>query len=303
MLSILIPVYNFDIRKLVRQLHQQGLLLDIPFEIICIDDASLKEYTELNTSVKNLEHTSFEVLEKNIGRSKIRNYLATKSKFNWLLFMDCDSLPVNSNYLHNYSKHLNLDRVVYGGRVYKNNAPKDKRMLLHWHYGKQREENNASKRNIRAYRSFMTNNFLITKKTFFDIQFNEELNEYGHEDTFFGLELKKKNISILHLDNPLEHIGLENNSVFIKKSEQAIQNLYLLYQNYGLKKDVKLLNYFITVNKYYFDKLILLLYKITKKQILSNLNSNKPKLKFFDFYKLGYMLELSKKNNPEKEKK
>ncbi len=58
MLSILIPVYNFDVRKLVHQLHEQGLLLEIPFEIICVDDASFIEFTEINASIKNLEHLS-----------------------------------------------------------------------------------------------------------------------------------------------------------------------------------------------------------------------------------------------------
>ncbi|MDC0230965.1 glycosyltransferase family 2 protein [Aureispira] len=297
MLSILIPVYNFDVRKLVHQLHEQGQLLDIPFEIICVDDASSEVFTELNASVKLLEHVSFEVNKTNIGRSKIRNYLASKSKFDRLLFMDCDSLPVNSDYLLNYTEHLSLKQVIYGGRVYQKDAPKEQKLIFHWFYGKQREENTATRRSMSPYHSFMTNNFLVTKKIFLDIKFNEDLHEYGHEDTFFGLELMKKKIPILHIENPLEHIGLEENSVFIKKSEMAIQNLYFLYQKFGLKNDIKILRYFIWVKKIYIDLLVLLFYRTFKRRILANLSSDNPKLKLFDIYKLGYMIEWSRNNN------
>ena len=39
-LSILIPVYNWDCTRLDRDLHFQGLTLDIPYEIIVADDCS-----------------------------------------------------------------------------------------------------------------------------------------------------------------------------------------------------------------------------------------------------------------------
>ena len=40
MLSILIPIYNFDVQELVQKLHQQASLLAIAFEIVCVDDGS-----------------------------------------------------------------------------------------------------------------------------------------------------------------------------------------------------------------------------------------------------------------------
>ena len=41
-LSILIPVYNADVSKLVHDLHRQALLLDCPFEIVLADDCSVE---------------------------------------------------------------------------------------------------------------------------------------------------------------------------------------------------------------------------------------------------------------------
>ena len=40
MISILIPIYNYDIRPLVTTLVKQGELLDVSYEINCIDDGS-----------------------------------------------------------------------------------------------------------------------------------------------------------------------------------------------------------------------------------------------------------------------
>ena len=48
MLSILIPIYNFDITQLVKDLHEQAKSLEKSFEIILIDDASDETYTKIN---------------------------------------------------------------------------------------------------------------------------------------------------------------------------------------------------------------------------------------------------------------
>ena len=40
MLSILIPIYNYNAYPLVLELHKQCLECEIEFEIICQDDAS-----------------------------------------------------------------------------------------------------------------------------------------------------------------------------------------------------------------------------------------------------------------------
>lgn len=300
MLSILIPSYNFDIRSLVYQLHEQGEKLAVPFEIICIEDASSKEFTSLNKELQMLSHVQYQVLESNMGRSKIRNYLATQSQYDYLLFMDCDSMPVDIHYLQNYVQWLNPSKLLYGGRCYQKNPPNKQELYFHWLYGKNREESNASTRQKCAYRSFMTNNFLIPKAIFQKIRFDEQLTQYGHEDTLFGMELKKRQVTILHLDNPLEHIGLEVNSAFLRKSKQAIQNLHFLYSKYKLNKEIRLLNFFIKTKKLYLHNFILMLYYLLQKTITKNLYSRHPQLKLFDFYKIGYLIHYNqkhKKNN------
>ncbi len=51
MLSILIPTYNYNIVALVSEIHRQISNTEIPFEIICLDDASTVFVAENLTSV------------------------------------------------------------------------------------------------------------------------------------------------------------------------------------------------------------------------------------------------------------
>jgi len=299
MLSILIPVYNFDIRKLVKQLHKQGILLPIPFEIICSDDGSDEEFIQLNKEIEIFNHVSYELQKENLGRSKIRNHLASRANYEFLLFMDCDSMTTDENYLKNYVLLLDQSKLLYGGRTYQDFAPQDSEYYLHWFYGKNREVSSAEKRSKAPYKSFMTNNFLIPSAIFNQIKFDEELTQYGHEDSLFGLELKKLKIDILHIDNPLEHIGIEKSEIFIKKTEQALQNLYFLNQKHQLQ-EIKILKYFLFIQQYHLSFIVSIIFRLIKKPMIKNLYSQKVNLWYFDFYKLWYLQ--SRKNNSDKNK-
>ena len=98
MLSVCIPVYNFDVTELITDIRNQINTDDLDAEIIFIDDASQEEMRQRNEIVKSLtDH--YILLEKNIGRSKIRNLFLKYSKSDYLLFLDCDGklLPKDSS--------------------------------------------------------------------------------------------------------------------------------------------------------------------------------------------------------------
>ena len=48
MLSILIPIYNRDVTKLVEELLDQCGKANIPFEILCFDDGSTEKWKKKN---------------------------------------------------------------------------------------------------------------------------------------------------------------------------------------------------------------------------------------------------------------
>lgn len=229
MLSILIPVYAFDVRPLVKDLHGQALLLPFEWEIILFDDDSPPLYKDYNRELITLSGVSYRELDKNIGRAAIRNALARKAKFEYLLFMDCDSATTSPLFLQNYSRNLTPNTVICGGRTYTVQPPKNETWRLHWTYGKQREVRTAVERQKQAHYGFMTNNFVIPKALFLSVQLDSRLIQYGHEDTLLGLKLEQAGVSIQHIENPLLHIGLDDHLAWLKKQQQAIQNLYWLH--------------------------------------------------------------------------
>ncbi|MFK7934407.1 MAG: glycosyltransferase family 2 protein [Saprospiraceae bacterium] len=290
MLSILIPVYNFSVVELVTTLHQQADALEnIAFEIVIMDDGSTAEFKSINRSIQQLAHIQYVELTQNVGRSAIRNLLATRAAGDYLLFMDCDSEVIDSHYVATYVSHLHPQKLLYGGRVYHATPPQDKHFYFHWKYGKKREEITARERQRQPYHSFMTNNFLIPKKVFQQIGgFDERLRQYGHEDTVFGLELQRQEVAIIHLDNPLIHIGLEQTEVFLQKTQRGVENLKFLAQHYPAL-ETRLLATFRWVRKLHLQGLISYIFKKIQPRLEEHFQATQPKLFWFDLYKLGLL--------------
>lgn len=303
MISILIPIYNYNVTHFVETLYQQGKASGINFEIILMDDASTTEFRDVNEKWSLQPDITYIQLEQNVGRAKIRNLLAEKAEYDFLLFQDCDAEIASPSYFKNYIAQCQENKVVCGGTIYKEDTPKDNSLMLRWKYGKEREERSAEKRQQHPNAAFTTNNFLIPKKIFNTIKFDESLIKYGHEDTLFGYELSQQNIIIHHINNPLFHIGLESAEVFLKKTEESIKNLIQIIETKKLEKkfyqDVKLLSYFLIIKQYKLNWFFNLLYKLFHQTLHNHLKNNtNPTIKYFDIYKillLNFYFNLSSK--------
>jgi glycosyltransferase involved in cell wall biosynthesis len=291
MLSILIPVYNFNIVSLVAELHKQASNAAIPFEIIVLDDCSSELLRDQNKDVSHLSGVRFCELGKNIGRAQIRNRLAGMAIYESLLFMDCDSEVPSEQYIENYLPYCGKELVVCGGRVYNPEPPEEPEYLLRWLYGISKEQIPEAIRNLNPYRSFMTNNFLVSKNICLQVQFDESIIRYGHEDTLFGLELKKQHVQVKHINNPLVHIGLEISREFLRKTEEGIGNLLMLIQDNKIDqddiRDIRLLKAYNRVKKYRMVRLYRFFYSFISSMIMRNLLGSNPSIFAFDLYKLS----------------
>ncbi len=297
MISILIPTYNYNVFSLVENLQNQCKSQNVVFEILVLDDASPKKnIVEENSKINSFPHCNFKVLNKNIGRSKIRNLLADKAKFNWLLFLDADTFPSSSEFIAKYlDAFSNKASVIFGGIAYPNTDSEN--FSLRHKYGSERESLPLIERHKNPYRSFITMCFAIKKEVFQKIKFNEKLAGYGYEDSVFGYELQKNNIPLLHIDNPVIHLNLENNTDFIKKSQLALQNLLNFYTTGSIDSEtVKILNIYLKLKKWNLLFTVRGFFTFFRKPILKNLNSSKPSLFLFDLYRLGYLSSLKTKN-------
>jgi len=291
MISILIPVYNFDVRSLISSLSNQGKSAEIKIEILCYDDGSSPEFLNYNKNLEQNDYVVYKKIDKNIGRSRIRNMLANNAQFDILLFLDCDMHIVKNDFLELYAKSFEKDDVVVGGIVYDQNEPEDKLKLLRWKFGNEREALSANIRASRPYRSFMSGNFMIDKNVFMDIGFDESITEYGHEDTVFGKELRLRNIKVKHIKNPIQHNGLEDASVFIEKTKKAIKNLAYLVNTDKLDSDVKLIRVYKTLRRFFLIGLMESLFDQNNLKWMNNLKSDNPNLRNLDLFKLGYLIK------------
>jgi glycosyltransferase involved in cell wall biosynthesis len=295
LLSILIPAYNHDLTGLVKGLRHQASESEISYEILIIDDNSAEGFRSRNRALSSMSHVRYLQLEKNIGRSRIRNMLAGKASFENLLFIDSDARIMTADYLSTYIGMLGTERVICGGTAYLPDPPGDAAYYLRWYYGRNREQRTAQFRSKDPCRAFSSFQFLATRAILEQVPFDNDLKAYGHEDTVFGLALERQGIPVLHIDNTLVHDGLEPTDEFLEKTRQGLRNLkYLVDQGLytGLEQRVRILKKYQTVSRIGLHPFLKWLYGAGSVWMHKNLKRRKPRLWIFDLYKLCYFAAL-----------
>lgn len=290
MISLLIPVCDYDIIALVSSMKNGIEKVPEFCEIIIGDDGSSVEF---KNRYKTLEGECVRIIysEKNIGRAAIRNRLALEAKGDYILFIDADTMVPGTAeaYLRKWIPFMNRTRVICGGILYPGSRPGDPDKLLRWKYGRKREQRKASERNKHAHNSFSTFNVLFDKSIFSKIRFNEELKQYGHEDTLMGYQLKKAGINILHIDNGLLHEGLESNHEFLIKTKLGIENLSKLYDivtdKNAFSATVSLLRIYKLVQMLRLTLIFAGIFIRYRERMEIRLDSSKISLGLFGFYK------------------
>ncbi len=290
-ISLLIPVFDYDIIALVHSM--KSALGKVPefFEILVGDDGSSAEYRQ---KYQSLEGDGVRVIysEKNIGRAAIRNKLALEAIGDFLIFIDADAmLPGTAEaYILKWLPMMKVSRVLCGGTIYHDSPPGDPDKILRWKYGKWREQRKAVERNKHPHASFSTFNVMIEKSIFSKIRFNEELKQYGHEDTLMGYQLKKAGINILHIDNGLLHEGLESNKEYLNKTKLGIENLSKLYDNVTDKKTfsqtVRILRAYNRIKFFRLTRILAMIFIRYRERMEIKLDSSDISLLLFGFYKI-----------------
>lgn len=291
-LSILIPVYNRDITSLVRSLLRQASDWSGPVEINCLDDGSTPQFRLQNRVLANLPGVNYQELPQNIGRSAVRNRLAAAARQPWLLLLDNNvSLP-DTQFLARYAAAAGTTTapVVVGGTTYASTPPPDMATYLRWHYGRQREAHSAEVRQQRPHAQFKLKNVLLRADVFRQVQLDESLTRYGHEDTKFGWQLHAADIAVSHIDNPVVHTGLESTEAFLLHSCQAVQNLVHLYRTEGLGTDSELLRMALRVRRLGLAGIAGATLSQAEPRLLCHLLTAQPQLRALDLLKLLWAL-------------
>lgn len=303
-LSILLPSYNNVCVSLVQALQRQADALrgklDKPFryEIIVADDGSTDAACiDANRVIGDMLHCRYLRMEQNVGRAQIRNVLISESRGDYVLLIDSDLFLCDDNYLYKYA--TSTADVVYGGTriggeglaMVDNEANTENlKGNLRYIYEKKAEPSHrAAFRQLRPNQEISVCNLYARRDIMEAHPFDSRFKAYGYEDVLFGKRLAESGIEVTHIDNPVLINEFEPNSVFVKKTEEAILTLCRFEQDLegysNLKAKVTTLGRYIPLS------LFRLWHRIMKNKEKRNLTGSKPSLLLFKLYKLGFFLE------------
>lgn len=298
-LSVLIPCYNSRCRGLVKTLsvllkkeEYKGMF---HYEVLVADDGSTdKSCVEYNKAIDSLNNCQYIIREKNVGRAAIRNFLAQEAKYEWLLFIDCDMVVRNEDYIKQYINSYDSP-VMYGGYSVRGNRDKLKGNLRFVYEKKCETTHIYTERQKNPYKDFHTSNFLVKRDIMLAYPLDERFRHYGYEDVLWGKTLKDNNIGITHINNPLSFEKFESNTNFISKTEEGLTTLFRFRKE--LEEYSNIICYAKKLRKFYLIPFIALIHKISSKYIKCNLQGNNPSLLLFNIYKICVFCNFLNKNN------
>ena len=290
MISILIPCFDYNAYPLVSILEKQALMLKIDFEIICIDDGSFSSKNDVNQKINVLTNSKFIESKKNIGRIKNRLLLAEKSQYEWLIFLDVDTLPNEDNFLKNYIDQINKGMMIIGGCIYK--EPENENFSLRYKFGKLREEINSNIRNKNPYKYISSCNFMCHRNVLIDVLSSIKSISYGN-DYIFGSFIKKMGIDVNHIDNQVLIDNIDENQIFIKKTHHALDNLISSYNNKIIKKhSISILKAYMILDNLLLKNVFVKITDLYRNLLKRNLYRKDPNLFLFDLYRLNYLCKI-----------
>ena len=303
-LSILLPSYNNVCVSLVQVLQRQADALrgklDKPFryEIIVADDCSTDAACiDANRVIGDMLHCRYLRMEQNVGRAQIRNVLISESRGDYVLLIDSDLFLCDDNYLYKYA--TSTADVVYGGTRIggkgfamvddEANTENLKGNLRYIYEKKAEPSHRAAFRQLRPNQEISVCNLYARRDIMEAHPFDSRFKAYGYEDVLFGKRLAESGIEVTHIDNPVLINEFEPNSVFVKKTEEAILTLCRFEQDLEGYSNLK--TKVTTLGRYIPLSLFRLWHRIMKNKEKRNLTGSKPSLLLFKLYKLGFFLE------------
>ena len=288
-LSILIPCYNCQCVELVKGLVTQCEDIEgLRYEVIVADDGSTdKHLCLLNEELLNLEHVQYITREKNIGRACIRNFLVQQATYEWVLFVDSDLSIIREDYILSYIQLDSTFLVAYGGYEVGNENTTNLRYL----YEKDAApKHTMEQRKRHPYHHLHTANLMMKRTTALTYPFDERFKRYGFEDVLLGKELQEHNVCIAQINNPLLFDHFETNDSYMEKTEEALQTLYTFRNELSGFSSLLTLNYHL--RRWGLHYLILFIFQQKRRKWRTILCGERPNLKLYMIYKLGYFISL-----------
>ena len=293
MLSILIPTYNYDASALLLELVKQISEIKEEIEVLLCDDYSERLLVD-PTEFSAFPYIQFHRNASNLGRTATRQLLANKARYERLLFMDADVFPVRDDFLSVVMTEAYRSEVLFGGIAYTLEPP-DAASILRWKYGHKREAISLDDRTKKPFSSINSGCFCIKRRLFLQLNQRMDRPNYGM-DIYFKQLLRESRADVLHNDNPVYHLGLEDAQSFIDKSLQSVATTVSLEEQGLLEGDSRPLQKgYNNLKRLGLIGLFSWAMERLGPTLLSNFRSKRPNLFWFDLYRLNHYIELKRK--------
>jgi len=226
LLSVLVPYYHDDPNVLLSDLLAQAQAVG-EVEILFYDDGT--NDANINT---RLEHAAGKCTAairlffaaQNKGRSTARNYLTSKARAGWVLFLDADMRPQEVTFLGNYLAAIKAGDadIIFGGFTVpcKQQSPETE---LHRAFSKTSDCLDAAARNRSGAQYVCSSNLCVRAEILDAEPFDTGFTGWGWEDSEWAARVAKK-YRLQRVDIPALHLGLETTETLLSRFKDSAPN-------------------------------------------------------------------------------
>ncbi len=237
MISIIIPVYNqySSLDVVLWHFCRQTIALD-EFEIIIVDDGSSNYQPSLIEKYSHLQIKHIRI-KKNRGRSNARNIAISNAVGEYIIFCDCDRLPV-ANFVEEHVKVIDSQEPIlsigYSTETYNgvdelkiDTANISRRKSIYYNVISHIYNDFGTTDSHLCWLSTLSGNMALKKSTLSEHRFDCDFKEWGFEHFELGYRLWKANIKFVNNTNAENiHIAHPRNTGFYN---ECIANSYQLF--------------------------------------------------------------------------